>query len=70
MPLYQLKQDSVQQIKPSGFKNERELQKLFEENLESLLGARLISREFTTGDRQRARIDTVGLDEDANRECI
>lgn len=64
MPLYQLKQNSVQQIKPSSFKNERELQRLFEENLEPLLGARFIASEFTTGDRQRGRIDTLGLDED------
>lgn len=70
MPLYQLKQNSVQQIKPSSFKNERELQKLFEENLESLLGARFIASEFTTGDRQRGRIDTLGLDEDGTPVII
>ncbi len=64
MPLYQLKQNTVQQIKPSSFKNERELQKLFEANLESLLGVRFVASEFTTGDRQRGRIDTLGLDED------
>lgn len=70
MPLYQIKQNSVQQIKPSSFKNERELQKLFEENLESLLGARFIASEFTTGDRQRGRIDTLGLDEDGTPVII
>jgi len=70
MPLYQLKQNYVQQIKPSSFKNERELQKLFEENLESLLGARFIASEFTTGDRQRGRIDTLGLDEDGTPVII
>ena len=64
MPLYQLKQNSVQQIKPSSFKSERELQRLFEANLESLLGVRFVATEFTTGDRQRGRIDTLGLDED------
>ncbi|GAB1469242.1 DUF5655 domain-containing protein [Chloroflexota bacterium] len=70
MPLYQLKQTSVQQIKPASFKNERELQKLFEENLEALLGARFIASEFTTGDRQRGRIDTLGLDEDGTPVII
>lgn len=64
MPLYQVKQNSTQQIKPSSFKNERELQKLFEGNLEDLLGVRFVASEFTTGDRQRGRIDTLGLDED------
>ncbi len=70
MPLYQLKQNSVQQIKPASFKNERELQKLFEENLDALLGARFIASEFTTGDRQRGRIDTLGLDEDGTPVII
>jgi len=70
MPLYQLKQSIVQQIKPSSFKNERELQKLFETNLEDLLGVRFIASEFTTGDRQRGRIDTLGLDEDGTPVII
>lgn len=70
MPLYQLKQNNVQQIKPSSFKNERELQKLFEANLESLLGVRFIASEFTTGDRQRGRIDTLGIDEDGTPVII
>lgn len=64
MPLYQIKQNAVQQIKPSVFKNERELQKLFEANLDAMLGVRYVASEFTTGDRQRGRIDTLGLDED------
>ena len=64
MPLYQIKQQTVQQIKPSSFKSEKELQKLFELNLETLLGVRFVATEFTTGDRQRGRIDSLGLDED------
>jgi predicted transport protein len=64
MPLYQIKQKAVHQIKPSSFKNERELQKLFEENLEALLGVRFVASEFTTGDRQRGRIDSLDVDQD------
>lgn len=64
MPLYQVKQKTVHQIKPSSFKNERELQKLFEENLDALLGVRFVASEFTTGDRQRGRIDSLGVDQD------
>jgi predicted transport protein len=64
MPLYQIKQQMVNQIKPSSFKNERELQKLFEANLEALLGVRFVASEFTTGDRQRGRIDSLGVDQD------
>ncbi len=64
MPLYQVKQQRTQQVKPSSFKNEKELQNLFEANLEELLGVRYVASEFTTGDRQRGRIDTLGIDQD------
>lgn len=65
MPLYQIdSQKHILQIKPTSFVNERELQRLFERNSESLLGVRFIASEFTTGDRQRGRIDTLGLDQD------
>ncbi len=70
MPLYQIKQQKTQQIKPSSFKNERELQKMFEANLEELLGARYVASEFTTGDRQRGRIDTLGIDQDGTPVLI
>lgn len=71
MPLYQLKEDqSVSQIKPSSFQNERELQRLFEANLETLMGVRFLASEFTTGDRQRGRIDTLGLDQDGSPTII
>ncbi len=70
MPLYQMKQQKTQQIKPSSFKNEKELQKMFEVNLEELLGARYVASEFTTGDRQRGRIDTLGIDQDGTPVII
>lgn len=70
MPLYQMKQQKTQQIKPSSFKNEKELQKMFESNLEELLGARYVASEFTTGDRQRGRIDTLGIDQDGTPVII
>ena len=37
---------------------------MFEANLETLLGVRFIATEFTTGDRQRGRIDSLGVDQD------
>jgi len=64
MPLYQIEKQLVSQVKPSSFKNERELQKLFEANLGELLGVRFVASEFTTGDRQRGRIDSLGIDQD------
>lgn len=65
MPLYSVCQDSsITQIKQAAFPKERDLHELFENNLEVLLGVRYIASEFTTGDRQRGRIDTLGLDQD------
>jgi hypothetical protein len=64
MPLYRIDHNHlISQIKPSSFNKERDLQKLFESNLETLLGVRFIGSEFTTGDRQRGRIDSLGLDQ-------
>jgi predicted transport protein len=65
MPLYLIKENNtVTQVKPSPYNKERDLQKLFEINLEELLDVRFIASEYTTGDRQRGRIDTLGLDKD------
>jgi hypothetical protein len=57
MPLYRLEMGKVIQIKPDTFSKERDLQRLFEANLEALLGVRFITSEFTTGDSQRSRSD-------------
>jgi predicted transport protein len=65
MPLYQIDQNKiVSQIKPASFSKERELQKLFESNMDVLMGVRFIASEVTTGDRQRGRIDSLGIDQD------
>ena len=65
MPLYIFKRNEpIKQIKQSVFPKEKDLQHLFEANLELLLGVRFIASEFFTGDRQRGRIDSLGLDQD------
>ena len=57
MPLYRIETDQrVKHLKPAPFRKERNLQKLFEANLDILLGVRYMASEFTTGDRQRGRI--------------
>jgi predicted transport protein len=70
MPLYKLDSGKTIQIKPGTFPLERHLQRLFEQNLEDLLGVRFIASEVTTGDRQRGRIDTLGIDQDGNPTII
>jgi predicted transport protein len=70
MPLFSLRSNKVSQIKPASFAKERELQRLFETNLVALLGVQFVASEFSTGDRQRGRIDTLGLDQDGSPVII
>lgn len=51
----------AQECHAASYKLEREVQNLFEANLEALLGVRFVASEFSTG--QGGRIDTLGIDE-------
>ena len=71
MPLFRLNANgTVQQLKASTFLKERTLQQMVEANLPDLLGVHFVASEFTTGDRQRGRIDTLGLDENGSPVII
>jgi len=59
--LFAIENGKVQENHPSFYKLEREVQDLFESNLETLLGVRFVASEFSTG--QGGRIDTLGIDE-------
>ena len=62
MPLYRIRHDarSLRQVARKEFANEEELHTLVEDNLQELLGIRLIAREYPI---PNGRIDTLGLDE-------
>ena len=49
---------------------EKSLQQQIEANLETLLGVRLLSSEYATGPKHGGRIDTLGIDENANPVII
>ena len=51
----------VEECYATAFKKEREIQDLFEANLEVLLGVRFVASEYSTD--QGGRIDTLGIDE-------
>lgn len=70
MPLYDLTSGKAIQIKPTSFSKEKDLQLWFEANLDVLLGVQFIASEFSTGDRHRGRIDTLGLDQDGSPVII
>lgn len=50
------------ELKQKDFKNEKELQKFFEYNIETILGYKFIDTEFVVGD---FRIDSLAFDEES-----
>lgn len=70
MPVFQGGPQTTEQLLPSPFANERELQTFFERNLDTLLGVRFVASEFATGEKHGGRIDTLGLDEGRNPVII
>ena len=58
--LFHLKDQSVTEITGAAMALEKPLQTLFESNLESLIGVRLLASEYTITE---GRVDTLGLDE-------
>lgn len=66
MPIFKKENGLVKQLKTSNFKDEKDLQKLIENNLEEIFGIRFIDTEFSTGERHGGRIDTLGLDENSS----
>jgi len=59
MNIYNTKKNSFSSIKEKPFKLEKEIQKIFEDNLEEILGLELVQSEFTI---QNKRIDTLAYD--------
>ena len=62
--LFSIRAGLVSELAGSAAQVERDLQALFESNLETILGIRLVASEFSTGPVHGGRIDTLGLDED------
>lgn len=61
--LYKLTSGTAQAYTPKDFKLEREIQRLCETNLETFFGIRFLTSEYSTGNKHKGRIDTLGLDE-------
>ncbi|RLJ09257.1 MAG: hypothetical protein DRP13_00595 [Candidatus Aenigmatarchaeota archaeon] len=69
MAIFQItSENKVKKAKIKKFRNEKELQKLFERNLEEIFGIRFLASEFVT--THGGRIDTLGLDEDGSPVII
>lgn len=59
--LFSLQNGVADESHPKAFKLEKEVQDIFEKNLETLLGVRFVASEFVAGAGNR--IDTLGIDE-------
>lgn len=67
MKIYTLQNDKLKEIGEKQFKLEREIQHLFESNLEEIMGLKLVRSEFTIKNK---RIDTLAYDEQTNAFII
>jgi predicted transport protein len=72
MALFRLAAGKAEQLLPlpNHPGKEKGLQTLIEDNLEPLFGVRFVATEFTTGQKHRGRIDTLGLDQDGSPVII
>ena len=60
MPMYTINGENLFEIQERQFKLEREIQKLFEDNLQEIMGLRMVRSEFSIKNK---RIDTLAFDE-------
>ncbi len=63
--LFSLDGENVQELKGSSVKLEKELQILVETHIETLLHAKLVGSEYSTGKTHAGRIDSLGIDENS-----
>ena len=68
--LYKLEAGSAIEIAGTAAPLEKSLQSLIEQNLEPMLGIRLLGSEYSTGQKHRGRIDTLAIDENSNPVII
>ena len=61
--LFDLTQQSATEIPGEATAVEKSLHDLMERNLDGMLGIRLLGSEYSTGPKQKGRIDTLGIDE-------
>lgn len=70
MAIFEIKENKVKKVKLTDFKVEKDLQRLIEQNLETIFNCKLIASEFSTGSIHSGRIDTLAISEDNNPVII
>lgn len=61
--LFAVQNDHVRELEGRAVAIEKSLQETMEKNLETFLGIRFLSSEYSTGKKHAGRIDTLGIDE-------
>lgn len=70
MAIFEINKGKANRVRLSEFKLEKDLQKLIEENIETIFNCRLIATEFSTGNIHSGRIDSLAISEDFNPVII
>jgi predicted transport protein len=70
MAIFEIDNGKAKRVRLSEFKIEKDLQRLVEENLETIFNCRFIATEFSTGNIHSGRIDTLAISEDLNPVII
>ena len=63
LKLFNISGNKVSQLEAKSVELEKSLQKLIEQNLETLIGVTFLATEHSTGPVHGGRIDTLGIDE-------
>ena len=61
--LFKLNKGTLDELENATFTYERALQKLIEDNMETVLGIKFLQSEYATGKEHGGRIDSLGIDE-------
>lgn len=70
MAIFEIEKGNARRVRLSEFKLEKDLQRLIEENMETIFNCRLIATEFSTGNIHSGRIDSLAISEDFNPVII
>lgn len=70
MPLFKINDNKLSLVRSNNFNYEKDLQKVIENNLETVFNCRFVATEFTTGSNHAGRIDSLAISEDGNPVII
>lgn len=70
MAIFEINNGKANRVRLSDFKLEKDLQRLVENNLETIFNCRFIATEYSTGSVHSGRIDTLAISEDNNPVII